>query len=163
MGQGRAIFLAACLFAGMAHAETVTVTAADCRKLVQHVPAKDVEYKPGVDVHGKKVVSADIDGGYNMPTLTPEDITIPISVDLANRLGRSRAHAQGNADPTTADRPLRAYESEIPVGTVTYGNGEVLWNGEPLAPKDEAILAAACRERLATATSPPAKPEVPSK
>jgi hypothetical protein len=161
MGQGWTIFLAVCVFSTAARADTVTFTAAQCRQLTAHTPAKDVEYKPGVDVHGKAVTPADLGGGYNIPTMTPEDISIPITIDLADRLGRSRARQQGNTDPTTADRPLLKYAGEVPVGTVTFQGNTALWNGEPLAPQDQAVLAAGCRARLEGAIPPPPKPEQP--
>lgn len=143
-----------------AKAETITVSAADCRKLVNARPSDDVAYKPGVDVHGKAVAPADLGGGY--PAMGQlDEINIPISVDLADRLGRARARSQGITNPTTANRPLLPYAGQVPVGTVTVKGNDVLWNGEPLLPKDEATLAAACRARLEQATPPPEKPTPP--
>ena len=65
-------------------AESVPVSVADCQRLVRHQPRADVEYKPGVDVHGKAVVPADLGGGYQMKM--PETIDIQIGIDLADRL-----------------------------------------------------------------------------
>lgn len=146
-------------FVGLARGETVTVSAADCRKLATHRPSDDVTYKPGVDVHGKAVAPADLNGGY--ASMVPDEITIPISIDLADRLGRARARSQGDANPTTVDRPLLPYAGQVPLGTVTIKGNDVLWNGEPLAPRDEATLAAACRAKLEEATPPPSKPAPP--
>jgi len=137
------VFVMTAMWAGAASAatETITVSAEDCRKLVAHTPDADVAYQPGVDVNGNAVVSADLNGGYR--NMVPEDITIPISVDLADRLGRARARQQGNANPTTADRPLLPYGGQLPVGKVTLSGNTVLWNDQPLAPQDEATLATA--------------------
>jgi hypothetical protein len=146
--------------AGAAHAETVTVSAADCRRLVNHRPSDDVAYKPGMDVHGRAVAPADLGGGYPAMGVVDE-IDIPISVDLADRLGRARARSVGIGKPTTAARPLPPYEGHVPVGTVTIKGNDVLWDGEPLLPKDEAVLATACRARLEQATPPPQKPSQP--
>jgi hypothetical protein len=147
---------------GTAHAETVTVSAADCRTLVNARPSDDVAYKPGVDVHGKAVAPADLDGGY--PAMGQlDEIDIPISVDLADRLGRARARGAGIGEPTEVARPLLPYEGKVPVGTVTVKGNDVLWDGEALLPKDEAALAAACRARLEQATPPPEKPTPPQR
>ncbi|TAK98866.1 MAG: hypothetical protein EPO08_17965 [Rhodospirillaceae bacterium] len=143
-----------------ARAESVTVSADDCRQLAAHVPDDDVNYKPGVDVNGNQVTPADLGGGY--PKIVPDEITIPIGVDLADRLGRARAKQQGITNPTTSDRPLLPYQGQANVGTVTVNGNTVLWNGQPLAPQDEAALAAACRERLEAATPPPPKPAPPA-
>jgi hypothetical protein len=159
----RALMLVAamCALAAAACAEEITVSAADCRKLVNATPDADVAYKPGVDVHGNPVVGADLNGGY--PNMMPSEITIPIGVDLADRLGRARARAQGNANPTTADRPLLPYQGNVPVGTVTVRGDTVYWNDQELAPQDQAALAKACREKTEMATPPPPKPEPPPK
>ncbi len=52
-----------------------------CRIVVDHVPRDDVTYKPGVDVHGKPVVSADLNsgGGYGFKE---KPIRIPIELNL---------------------------------------------------------------------------------
>jgi hypothetical protein len=144
-----------------ARADELTVTAEDCRKLIQATESADVEYKPGVDVNGNPVVGADLDGGY--PDMVPQDITIPIGVDLADRLGRARALAQGNTNPTEADRPLLPYDGTLPVGTITLRGNTVYWNDQELAPQDDAALAKACRERMEMSTPPPPKPEPPPK
>jgi len=145
--------------ASSARADSITVSAADCRQLTAHVPDADVAYKPGVDVNGNAVAPADLNGGSSIKI--PDEITIPIGVDLADRLGRAQAKQQGITNPTTANRPLLPYQGVVPVGTVTVTGNTVLWNGEPLAPQDEVTLAAACRQRLEMATPPPPKPTPP--
>ena len=44
--------------AGDGEKAAITVTAKDCQRLIQHTPANDVNYTPGVDVHGNPVVGA---------------------------------------------------------------------------------------------------------
>jgi hypothetical protein len=156
-----ALVLAIMLAGGPASAdsiESITVTAQACKRIVEHVPAKDVEYKPGVSVRGKAVVPADLNGGSR--NLVPDEITINIGVDLADRLGRARAKAAGQA-PTAANKPILPYTGTAAMGTVTVSNGQVLWNGQPLATDDQAALAAACRKSMAAAEPPPRKPEPP--
>ena len=78
-----------CAFAGLlpapaaAEAEhVVKVTAGDCRRVVAHVAAADVEYRPGVDVRGRKVAPADLGGGP--PIGLPDEIAFDIKLDLRN-------------------------------------------------------------------------------
>ncbi len=64
---------------------TLRLSKRECRHLiVNHTPAADVAYKPGVDVRGKPVVSADVPNGYEHITPTV------IEFDLAfNPLGNT--------------------------------------------------------------------------
>ena len=128
--------------------EQVVVTAQACRKIVEHVPVKDVEFKPGVDVHGNKVAPADLPNGY--AKIIPEEITINIGADLADRLGRKRARDSG-LNPKSGGRPTLAYEGKVPLGKVTVKGNRVFWNDEPLQADDEAALAASCRNILGQA------------
>ncbi|HEX2753183.1 MAG TPA: hypothetical protein VHP34_08830, partial [Alphaproteobacteria bacterium] len=65
-------------FAGAEVPDTVMIDHAACRALVRHQPADDVTYKPGVDVHGKPVVEADINAA---PITIPETVRFNITVD----------------------------------------------------------------------------------
>ncbi|WP_255542570.1 hypothetical protein [Azospirillum sp. INR13] len=56
-----------------------------CQRLTRHVPAADVEYRPGVDVNGRPVVPADLPGTAGAQPPVPIDL--PLSVDLARRMG----------------------------------------------------------------------------
>jgi hypothetical protein len=141
-------------------AETVSLSTGDCKKLVQHVPSDDVTYKPGVDVRGKAVVPADIDGGYQMNI--PEAIDIQIGVDLADRMGLRAARRQG-AQPGAPVRKVLPYEGKAAIGTLTIKGNDAFWNGERLVPQDEKLLAEACRQGLTAAgvILPTRKPEPP--
>lgn len=57
--------IALCVAADTGHAQsrTVTITEADCARLVKHMPAPDVAYDGGRDVYGRAVAPADLDGG----------------------------------------------------------------------------------------------------
>jgi len=136
MRDGLAIllFLALPFAAAAEDAAATVVSEADCRWLVKHVAADDVAYQPGVDVHGRKVASADLSdaGRIEVPREIPINLTIqlrqlpvPVAPEL---LGRS----------------------EIGVGTVTVDRvtGTVMYNGKPVGDSSQAELAAACRERL---------------
>ena len=125
--------------------EQIVVTAQACKKIVEHVPSKDVEFKPGVDVRGRKVAPADLSNNY--AKLIPEEITIEIGADLADRLGRKRARDSG-LNPQSGGRPTLGYEGKAPLGKVTVKGNRVFWNDEPLQGDDEAALAASCRNIL---------------
>jgi len=135
-----------------ARAETVKLSTGDCSKLVQHVPADDVTYKPGVDVRGRPVVPADLGGGGTITI--PEEIDIQIGIDLADRLALREARGT---------RPVLPFEGKAALGTLTIKGNDAFWNGTRIAPQDEALLAEACRKGLTDAgiTLPTKKPTPP--
>lgn len=55
----------------------------ECRLLPEHRPSADVAYQPGVDVHGKAVVPADLNAS---PMAVPDTVVVPLTIDLAQRL-----------------------------------------------------------------------------
>jgi hypothetical protein len=109
---------------------TVAITKADCARLVQHVPAPDVAYEAGVDVYGRDVAPADLDGAPGVEL--PETILIDIEVDLPARFGIP-------ANPVL-------YDPIAKVGEVVYADGRFYFNGQPLQDEAEAELAARCQE-----------------
>ncbi|HEX9791510.1 MAG TPA: hypothetical protein VGA60_12680 [Kiloniellales bacterium] len=120
------------IFAMAAAAEdqvVVTISKADCDRLVEHRPAPDVAYQPGVDVNGQPVVPADLNGGIQIAV--PETIRIPITVDLFNRFGI----------PANPD----SFEAEAEVGVVTYRDGRATFNGQPLQDDAAAELSVLCQ------------------
>jgi len=124
----------ACLVAPAAGAQqrNVTVSSADCARLVRHEPAADVAYRPGADVHGRPVAPADLGGGTQIAL--PDRFTIPITVDMAERLGI----------PPAGSGALHG--GEIAIGTVEVGaDGRAKFNGQPLQSDEAAALAAACQ------------------
>ena len=78
-------FLVAIAYFHVAEAQTVTIGAADCTQLIQHVPASDVVFVPGVDFQGRPVVPADFGGAIRLDP--PKEFSIPITVDLRISLG----------------------------------------------------------------------------
>lgn len=102
-----------------------------CQKLARHVPADDVAYKPGIDVHGNAVVPADLNS--NAQILVPDVIEIPLAVDLAQRLGG--ALPQG-------------VEMNALIGFLQITkDGRVLQNGQDLT--DQAVYL--CKDSVKTA------------
>ncbi len=109
---------------------TVAITRADCARLVAHLPAPDVAYQPGVDVHGREVVPADLGGAPRIEV--PETILIYIEIDLLERFGIP-------ANPAL-------YDAHVEVGEVLYKDGRFTFNGQPLQDEAQAELAARCQE-----------------
>lgn len=134
-------------------AETVTISTADCRRLVAHAPAADVTYKGGVDVRGKPVAPADLPGGAVLDL--PEFIEIPITVDAAQRLGRG--------EPGNILSSRRGLEGKAALGTLTIKGNDLFWNGKEVQTQDEIFLAESCRSSLRARgiVLPDAKPEAP--
>lgn len=110
---------------------TVKIAREDCGRLVRHRPAADAEYKPGVDVRGRKVVPADLGGGAQWKV--PDVITIDIGIDLEEKYGL------GAGGKYTGE----AVVAEVEVNSRT---GEVTIDGKPLEDPLEAAIAAACEE-----------------
>lgn len=109
----------------------IRISPADCQRLVQHRPAADVAYKPGIDGRGNPVAPADLPGQARIAA--PNEITINLTIDLLRQYGV----------PSTS--PL-ASRGEASVGTVTYdiAAGRMTLNGQPLSDPDQDALAAAC-------------------
>lgn len=100
--------------------------ASDCRWLVRHIPDADVAYKPGVDVHGKPVVPADLNGTYNLEL--PETVIASVS----RRLLKHRNLRQ--------ETPFAEIEINIETGAIRI-------NGQGLDNADQERLIAYCRDR----------------
>ena len=112
-----------------AETATVVITKADCARLVKHVPAPDVAYQEGVDVYGRPVVPADLNGGSRIAV--PEEIFIAIDVDLFDRF---------NIPPNGV-----SYDADAIIGVVRYADDRFTFNGQPLVSEEEAALAERCQ------------------
>ena len=131
LGMNR-LCLAACLavLAAPAMAQKVTISGVDCRRLVQHHPAPDVAYQPGVDARGRKVAPADINAAPQIRV--PETITFDAAADL-RRFG------------IPASSPL--FQPNVHVGRVdVQQDGRVFFNGERLGNPEIAALEELCRQ-----------------
>lgn len=110
-------FLFAFLFGSVA-SFAGDIPAEACRQLA--------EYRPGVDVHGKPVVPADLEE----PAVTlPQTYSFDVTVDVAESLGI--------ATPVGA-------AGDLTVGTITVEKGKVLFNGNPVDTNAAAALRAQC-------------------
>lgn len=113
-------------------AVSLSITKADCSRLVKHAPAPDVAYQPGVDARGRAVVPADLDGGVSLAL--PETIVIDVEADLFAKFGIP-------LDPAL-------YDADAEIGEVTYRDGRAYFNGQPLQNEAQAELAARCQKVL---------------
>jgi hypothetical protein len=115
------MFLAAMMVAGFASPAFAQDTAALCRLIgAGGSMLSGAAYQPGVDVHGRPVVPADVNAGIGSDTDT---VKIPLSIDLAKRL-----HVP------------RGTEMETPAGTIEiHKDGTVTSGGMDLTARSHAI------------------------
>ncbi len=127
------LLLCAAVLAGSSPgtAQEITITAQDCARLVEHVPDADATYRPGVDVRGRPVTPADLPGAPQIQV--PESFSIPITVDLASRLG---IPAGGDAE----------FTAEAMIGQVDVtADGRAFFNGQPLQDEEARQLSILCQ------------------
>lgn len=150
-----AVGMSLALLGQAAAAETVTISTADCRKLVAHAPRADVTYQGGVDVRGRAVVPADVNAANTIDL--PATIDIPLAVDTLKRL---RGAETASSDVLGSRRGL---EGKAPLGTLTIKGDAVFWNGKQLQSQDEVLMAEACTSSLRSRgiVLPEAKPNAP--
>jgi hypothetical protein len=128
--------------------QTVTIDQSACRVATRHVPAADVEYKPGRDVvNGKPVAPADI----APPLQVPRSFSIVIAVDVAKKLQSLQAGStttgaspQATANPNQFGLPPGG-EAKAYLGVVTVEGDRLSFNGQPLTDDLENEFATLCR------------------
>lgn len=103
-----------------------------CQRLTRHVPAADVEYRSGVDVNGRAVAPADLPGSAGAQPPIPIDL--PLSIDLARRMGV--------ALPSVPYLP-----NDITAVWLSVVGDRLYLNGQPIDPGAEERLYAYCRTR----------------
>jgi hypothetical protein len=109
--------------------DQLVISAGDCQWLTRHHPAPDVAYQPGVDVRGKKVAPADLNGGY--PDIkVPEEITFEVTAELKRYL---ESAASGR------------FAGEAVLGRVTVKDEKVYFNGQLIADTAAHAIAEECR------------------
>lgn len=116
-------------------AAILEITPDQCRRLSRHVPDPGVAYQPGVDVRGRAVAPADLNGNeYITAIKPPKTIVIPIEVDLFDRFGIP-------ANPSL-------FEGDAQVGEVVYDDGKLFFNGQRLADGASDEIALYCSDLL---------------
>jgi hypothetical protein len=109
----------------------VAVSRKDCDWLVRHEPAPDVAYQPGVDVHGRPVAPADLNGGAQLAL--PDVIYIPLEILIQDRFGIPASSV--------------LYEAKAQVGVVEVRGNQVYYEDQLLNDPETEALAVACREQ----------------
>lgn len=104
-----------------------------CRALVKHTPAPDVNYQPGIDLHGKAVAPADLPGQTQIKM--PDKIEIPLTVSLAKVL---------NLNTSQYPYSQLGQGTEATLGTIAVEGDKVTFNGQPLTDEQEDNLAVLC-------------------
>ena len=125
-----AVILSVAAWAAPASAE-IAISRKDCQRLVSHEPAPDVAYQPGVDVHGRPVVPADLGGGQQIQL--PDVIYIPIEVLIQDKYG------------IPANSVL--YDATALIGVVEVRGNQVYFEDQPLTDPEIVALEEACRDR----------------
>lgn len=118
----------------------MSISLADCRKLTQDKARNAVAFKPGVDVNGKPVVSAE--GDFAKSSLKgPNEIVIDFGLDLAGRYGIGGSGL---------------YKVTAGILTVHYdqGTGKLTFNGKSLVHGDAQAVTKACREMIKSTKNP---------
>jgi hypothetical protein len=121
-------------------AATVTIDRATCARLMRHTPAPDVAFKPGVDVRGKPVASADHDGYARIEP--PDEIVFDIEVDLRD------LQEDAVADPASRAGRFLDHDAKLGRARVNLKDGRAYYNGQPLTSEAQARLAVLCQERF---------------
>lgn len=135
----RAVLLCGVMMAAAGRAgaadPVVGIDPAACRQVTVGSTSADVEYRPGVDVNGRAVVPAEGPGGALDPSAARrmlDVIRIPITVDLAKRMGLGGGGTK--------------FGGEITLGEVTLRNGQVYLDGAPLTRSEQQGIIDACRK-----------------
>ena len=126
---------ALCLLSSGSYAaeNSPTIDPAVCRALTKHEPDANVNYQPGVDVHGKPVAPADLAGAQKMQL--PQTITIPLTLQLAKVL---------NLNTNQYPYNQLGNSTEVQLGTFTVTGDKVLFNGQPISDTQQDNLAVLC-------------------
>ncbi|NDE90425.1 MAG: hypothetical protein EB059_04695 [Alphaproteobacteria bacterium] len=141
-------FLFMLLFALPAYAQdanpVIHIDKAACRPVTHHVPDADVAYKPGVDVHGKKVVSADLNPS---PITHLEDtFRIRLTNDAAAVFGLQVPQvAIKDSLGKTVKQPLVDAESRM--GYITLRHGRAYLDDKPLDAAGQGQLEVLCKQQ----------------
>ena len=106
----------------------VVVSSKACAEVVAHVPDAGVAYTPGVDVNGNAVAPADLP---DSAAPVAENFPIFLTLDLKRKF----------RIPDSA----KLFKPEAVVGLIAIQGNQVWFNGQPIAPAEASLLAAACR------------------
>jgi len=105
-------------------------TASECRAMMVHVPASDVNFVPHQGKNSTNaVVPADVSGAVDY---FPEGFTMSLGLDIAKQYG--------------LESDFGAFEGTVGAATLHVHKGQVTLNGQPLASESLSGLINLCRE-----------------
>lgn len=114
-------------------AETATDARQACRALTRHVPAADVDYQPGIDVHGRAVVPADLPGSPAASAPVPR-VEFKVGADLVAEFSRRLSPE------------VRALLGKGNAGMITVQGGKVYYDDQLLSGVTDQDVAVLCRQ-----------------
>ena len=112
-----------------------------CQPAIMHTPSSDVTYKPGVDVNGNPVASADLNPAP--PIMNTTYTEVPLNIDLARKLKLS------------PEKEMEGTFGNLKI----YQDGHILYNGQDITQQAYVVCGkdpATAPALTATATPAPA-------
>ena len=111
----------------------VKISKRDCQRLARKYTNAGANYRPGVDVRGRKVAGADLNPNKRLKL--PSTLSLDISTDLGNLTGKSIGKGK---------------VGDAKVGTVKFdiNSGEMTFNGQRISGRGQAELSAKCKNVL---------------
>ena len=106
---------------------------ADCRALIAYTDTGAAAYQPGVDVHGRPVVSANV--STQSPSIVPDEVIFTLTLRL------------GDFVPNIANELA---DSSAPIGEIAVRGQEVFLNDHALNALQTEALAEQCDRHLAS-------------
>ncbi len=102
----------------MTEEDASSTAAMMCQSITMLSGLRGAAYVPGVDVNGKRVAPAEVDDGLNNSFGLPQQIDVPITVDLAQHIGIKNP---------------KGLELDSEVGKLSIMNdGKILYNGKDI-------------------------------
>jgi hypothetical protein len=115
---------------------TIAIARSDCDLAVRYVPPPGVAYQPGVDVNGRPVAPADVDGDRRLKLR--ESIPVVITDDLRKQFGLPE------------DSPLFDANAFVGIVELRLSDHRLTFNGVELSDRESDALAAVCRDAAKT-------------
>lgn len=107
----------------------IVVSSKACTQVVAHVPDAGVAFTPGIDVNGNPVSPADLPDSAS--PIAADNFPIFLTLDLKKRFQVPDA--------------ARLFKLQAVIGLIAVQGNQVFFNGQPIAPGEARLLAAACR------------------
>jgi len=114
-----------------AFAQELEVSKRDCERLNKRNASISADYQPGVDSRGNKVADADLNNDSQIKF--PDEITIPIGIDIAEKYGLDAKGVSATAS----------------IGTVKIKGNKVYYDGKRLDTSTEDQIRRACQKAYA--------------